>query len=137
MGDESPLVIDLDAVRAAHLEANPVTYRTLRLYGRDWRVRDLPNVFTIIDLTEDGSQVSFILGYAEASQRTEFEKALRSDEHLDEAMLEVLLNALTGSELGRPTVPSTSSDSSSQTDGTNSTADSSSEATQEDSPPSA
>lgn len=125
MADEG--VIDLDAVRAAYLEEHPVAYRSLRLYGRDWKIRDLPNVFSIMDLAEDGSQVSFMLGYVEASQRDDFEKALRSDEFLDEHMLESVLNALTGGEVGRPTEPSSSSDTSSPTDGTNSTDTSSNE----------
>lgn len=127
MADNDTHVIDLDAVRAAHREKNPPSYRVLRLYGRDWKIRPLPNVFTLLDMTEGGSQAQFLLGYVDATQRSDFEKALREDEDLDEEMLTAIMDALMNQETGRPTVPSPSSEGSSSPDGTTSTETSSSE----------
>lgn len=115
---------DLDAVRAAHIEANPLQYRTLKLYGREWNIRELPNVFTILDFADrggSGGQVNFLLGFVAAEQREEFAEALRSDEHLDEKLLEALTDFLIKGVVGRPTEPSSPSGGSSSETGITST----------------
>lgn len=124
MADEVTDTIDLDAVRAAHIEANPLTYRSLTLYGRQWRIRQEPNTATLLRFSDGGGvkgQVSFMLGYVHAEERDAFWEALEADEHLDEVLLEKIVDVLMGNGAAAPGGTPSTSDAPSSNSGTNST----------------
>lgn len=124
MADEVTDTIDLDAVRSAHIEANPLTYRTLTLYGRKWQIRKEPNTATLLRFSDGGGvkgQVSFMLGYVHAEERDAFWEALEADEHLDEVLLEKIVDVLMGNGAAAPGGTPSTSDAPSSNSGTNST----------------
>lgn len=121
-------VFDLDEVRAAYIAENPMEYRTLKLYGRDWRVRMNPNVAVLLSFADGGGakgQLDFILGYIHADEREAFREALESDEFFDESLLGRLIDWFTKASTGNGSPDSAPSESPSSPTGPSLTATSS------------
>ena len=117
-------VFNLDEVRAAHIEANPTLYRTLRLYDRDWRVRETPNAFALLGFIDGGGiggQIKFLTGFIHADEREGFVAALEADEYLDENLLGKIIDYLTGNLVGKDGENSSTSEQSPSPSGENST----------------
>lgn len=121
MADDAD-VIDLDAMLAARAEKeaidDEIEYRPMRLYGRLWRVRAIPNAFALMRAGSGdlGGATDFLLGFVHVNERDDFRRALLADEHLGDDKIAAILDLMSNAEVGRPTTgPSPSTESSPDT----------------------
>jgi hypothetical protein len=111
-------VFDLDAVRAAHVEENPLEYDELKLYDRMWKVKTDPNVVSGLEMYGDETQIlDFFLSYVAGDEREELKKKMVEDDHMDDVMIGRLMDWILDRTVARPTVPSSPSGDGSSTTG--------------------
>lgn len=126
MSDQTTYEFDLDAVRAAHIEANPIHYDTLRLYDRDWKIKIDPNVVAGLEMFGDETQIlDFFLSYVAGEQQEELKKLMKADDYMDDVMIGKIMDYILNRSLGRPTEPSSPSEDGSSETGDGSKDDSS------------